>query len=160
MSKDRKTSIPKEGASGTEARHTPSPPHIMLLKRKALTAEQIDNVESAGSVQQHSRDPSNATMPLPDMRRASVADIFKRKPVQSRTPSEELQSANAHAAVASGSGIPLRQGSNHDQAFETNRNAADPSNDHTLFTRPYWFASAENALNVNHSISRSSSTSS
>jgi Rho GTPase-activating protein 1 len=73
--------VPDEKKTGTDmAGKSHSPPQIVVPKRKALTAEQIDNAESAAAQIQAQGGPDHRT-PLPGMANV-IAEIPKRKAVQ------------------------------------------------------------------------------
>lgn len=71
------------------------PPQIVLPKRKALTAEQIDNAENAVA-QAEARKSSENRMPLPGLAGTQGTDPFKRKAVPSSQASPESSQGPVH----------------------------------------------------------------
>ncbi|ORY08950.1 divergent CRAL/TRIO domain-domain-containing protein [Clohesyomyces aquaticus] len=119
---------PDEKKSGTKSvGDSHLPPQIILPKRKALTAEQIDNAEAA-TAQVQARKQSESRMALPGLTNlpAGKAVSYVRDPSSEKTPTDTPPNSNSDRSSSS----PISSG----QATE--------------FRRPSWPASSYRAPNI------------
>jgi Rho GTPase-activating protein 1 len=80
--------VPDEKKRGTNMPgNSHSPPQIVVPKRKALTAEQIDNAECAAAQIKPQRGPDGRT-PLPGLAKVGIGEIPRRKAVPEDSPVE------------------------------------------------------------------------
>ncbi|KAF2471618.1 uncharacterized protein BDR25DRAFT_303122 [Lindgomyces ingoldianus] len=132
--------FPDEKKSGTNSvGDSHPPPQIILPKRKALTAEQIDNAESA-AVGVQARNLSDPRMALPGLANLPISEAVKRKAIPHvREPSDQKTRTDmpSHTQLdnASPSNVP----------FETSARPQAPS---TEFRRPSWPASTYKPPNI------------
>ncbi|KAF2021483.1 hypothetical protein BU24DRAFT_417123 [Aaosphaeria arxii CBS 175.79] len=89
-------SSPEDKKTGTNSVGDSHAPQIVLPKRKALTAEQVDNAETSGVVQAQARKASDGGIALPGLANLNIAGgPPKRKPVSSTRTSLDGKSSQA-----------------------------------------------------------------
>ncbi|OCK74745.1 hypothetical protein K432DRAFT_409610 [Lepidopterella palustris CBS 459.81] len=139
---------PDEKKSGTNSAGDPPTPTIILPKRKALTAEQIGNAESAAA-QSQSRTLSDSKMALPGLANMSIADAIKRKPVQtSQEIPEKTNVSGKESGISPLAPEPqLTEGSA--PASWARRNSLEPQAAVNGIRRPSWPASANRTPTIN-----------
>ncbi|KAF2108140.1 divergent CRAL/TRIO domain-containing protein [Lophiotrema nucula] len=97
--------VPDEKKSGTKSSGDSLPPQIILPKRKALTAEQVDNAET-GAVR--ARELSlGGRMALPGLADLHADEQVRRKAVPSSNPSPEESTFNASSKTQVAFPAPL-----------------------------------------------------
>jgi Rho GTPase-activating protein 1 len=137
-----------EKTSGTNSAGDPPTPKIILPKRKALTAEQIGNAESAAAQSQPRTFPESR-MVLPGMANMSIADSVKRKPVYTPKGVPEEVDENAgkpdvaispSQSVTSAKAVPPSW---------VRRDSVEPQSAANEFRRPSWPASSNRSPTIN-----------
>jgi Rho GTPase-activating protein 1 len=137
-----------EKTSGTNSAGDPPTPKIILPKRKALTAEQIGNAESAAA-QSQPRTFSESRMALPGMANMSIADSVKRKPVY--TPKDAPEEVDENAGKSDVAISPSQSVTSADAVSSSwvRRDSVEPQSAVNEFRRPSWPASSNRSPTIN-----------